>query len=240
MVLEGDSRMYYYLTKCAHVSKGGLVLGNHEDPSKVVAMYCLDSIMTGKNRGIVDNYIFRPFGATSDVLKYFLASLLFWLDKFNTGLSWNNRVAQRMIGVEKNDINLKTLKESSASVNNDLNTMITHTTQSVDDVCKVLDILQDKLIDVSSKVDKANSRIAKMSTKMNAMSVLLHDIHSHIMGQATMNLKEKEPEEGVVTTASQDVPPASININKLAKDAMSVLMIGSKRTTNNTHFKDSL
>eukprot|EP00957_Ditylum_brightwellii_P055291 4190737-Ditylum_brightwellii.AAC.1 len=31
---EGDSCMYYYLTKRAHVSKGGLVLGNHEDPNK--------------------------------------------------------------------------------------------------------------------------------------------------------------------------------------------------------------
>jgi hypothetical protein len=62
---EGDSRMYYYLTKRAHVSKGGLVLGNHEDPNKVVPMYRLDSILTEKNRGLVDNYIFRLFGATS-------------------------------------------------------------------------------------------------------------------------------------------------------------------------------
>eukprot|EP00957_Ditylum_brightwellii_P050562 3834224-Ditylum_brightwellii.AAC.1 len=45
---EGDSHMYYYLTKCACVSKGGLVLGNNEDPNKVVPMYCLNSIMTGK------------------------------------------------------------------------------------------------------------------------------------------------------------------------------------------------
>eukprot|EP00957_Ditylum_brightwellii_P121366 9255617-Ditylum_brightwellii.AAC.1 len=62
---EGDSHMYYYLTKHAHVSKGGLVLRNHEDRNKVVPMYCLDSIMTGKNRGIINNYIFRLFGATS-------------------------------------------------------------------------------------------------------------------------------------------------------------------------------
>eukprot|EP00957_Ditylum_brightwellii_P019965 1507395-Ditylum_brightwellii.AAC.1 len=61
----GDSCMYYYLTKRDHVSKGGLVLGNHEDSNKVVPMYHLDSIMTGKDRGIVDNYIFRLFGATS-------------------------------------------------------------------------------------------------------------------------------------------------------------------------------
>eukprot|EP00957_Ditylum_brightwellii_P179361 13664114-Ditylum_brightwellii.AAC.1 len=33
---EGGSHMYYYLTKCANVSEGGLVLGNHEDPYKVV------------------------------------------------------------------------------------------------------------------------------------------------------------------------------------------------------------
>jgi hypothetical protein len=45
---EGDSCMYYYLTKRIHVSKGGLVLGNHEDPNKAVPMYCLDSIMTRK------------------------------------------------------------------------------------------------------------------------------------------------------------------------------------------------
>ena len=62
---EGDSHMYYYLTKRAYVSKGGLVLGNHEDPNKVVPMYRLDSILTEKNRGLVDNYIFRLFGATS-------------------------------------------------------------------------------------------------------------------------------------------------------------------------------
>eukprot|EP00957_Ditylum_brightwellii_P127973 9759537-Ditylum_brightwellii.AAC.1 len=31
---EGESRMYYYLTNRAHVSKGGLVLGNNEDPNK--------------------------------------------------------------------------------------------------------------------------------------------------------------------------------------------------------------
>eukprot|EP00957_Ditylum_brightwellii_P080397 6114846-Ditylum_brightwellii.AAC.1 len=62
---EGDSCIYCYLTKHAHVSNGGLVLGNHEDPNKVVPMYHLNPIMTGKNRGIVDNYIFRPFGATS-------------------------------------------------------------------------------------------------------------------------------------------------------------------------------
>eukprot|EP00957_Ditylum_brightwellii_P183478 13976191-Ditylum_brightwellii.AAC.1 len=31
---EGNSQMYYYLTKHAHVSKSGLVLGNHEDPNK--------------------------------------------------------------------------------------------------------------------------------------------------------------------------------------------------------------
>eukprot|EP00957_Ditylum_brightwellii_P164647 12536059-Ditylum_brightwellii.AAC.1 len=63
-----------------------------------------------------------------------------------------------------------------------------------------------------------------MSTKMDAMSVLLHDIHSHVMGQATKNLKEKELEEGVVTTSSQDVPPVSFTTNKPAKDAMSLLM----------------
>eukprot|EP00957_Ditylum_brightwellii_P190521 14502013-Ditylum_brightwellii.AAC.1 len=34
LYFEGDSRMYYYLTKCAHVSKDGLVLGNNEDPNK--------------------------------------------------------------------------------------------------------------------------------------------------------------------------------------------------------------
>ena len=50
-----------------------------------------------------------------------------------------------MIDVGKHfDINLKTLKEWGASVGKDLNTKITHTTQSVDDVCKILDILQDK------------------------------------------------------------------------------------------------
>eukprot|EP00957_Ditylum_brightwellii_P198901 15160427-Ditylum_brightwellii.AAC.1 len=47
---EGDSCMYYYLIRHAHVSKGGLVLGNHGDPNNVVPIYCLDSIMTGKNR----------------------------------------------------------------------------------------------------------------------------------------------------------------------------------------------
>eukprot|EP00957_Ditylum_brightwellii_P193221 14712420-Ditylum_brightwellii.AAC.1 len=57
-----------------------------------------------------------------------------------------------------------------------------------------------------------------MSTKLDAMSVLMHDMNNHIMGQATKNPKEKEPEEGSVTTASQ----------------------GSKRAANNTHFKDSL
>eukprot|EP00957_Ditylum_brightwellii_P192259 14635365-Ditylum_brightwellii.AAC.1 len=31
---EGESCMYYYLTKRAHVSKGGLIPGNHEDPKK--------------------------------------------------------------------------------------------------------------------------------------------------------------------------------------------------------------
>eukprot|EP00957_Ditylum_brightwellii_P198695 15144320-Ditylum_brightwellii.AAC.2 len=101
-----------------------------------------------------------------------------------------------MINIGKHfDINLKTSKEWSASANKDLNTRITHTTQSVDNVCKVLDILQDKLIDISSELDKANSKIAEMSTKMNAMSVLLHDINSHIMGQETKNPKEKEPEK---------------------------------------------
>eukprot|EP00957_Ditylum_brightwellii_P054094 4097465-Ditylum_brightwellii.AAC.1 len=45
---EGDSCMYYYLKKHAHVSKGRPVLGNNEDPNKVVPMYCLDFIMTGK------------------------------------------------------------------------------------------------------------------------------------------------------------------------------------------------
>eukprot|EP00957_Ditylum_brightwellii_P104053 7927402-Ditylum_brightwellii.AAC.1 len=79
-----------------------------------------------------------------------------------------------------------------------------------------------------------------MSTKTDAMSILLHDIHSHIMGQATKNLKEKETEKGAVTTSSQDVPPASITNNMPAKDAMSVLMSGLKRTTNNTNFKDIL
>eukprot|EP00957_Ditylum_brightwellii_P122960 9375244-Ditylum_brightwellii.AAC.1 len=34
LYFEGDSRMYYYLTKRAHISKGGLVFGNHEDPNK--------------------------------------------------------------------------------------------------------------------------------------------------------------------------------------------------------------
>eukprot|EP00957_Ditylum_brightwellii_P034834 2639571-Ditylum_brightwellii.AAC.1 len=134
---EGDSHMYCYLTKRAHVSKGGLVLRNNEDPNKVVPMYHLDFIMTGNNRGIVDNYISRLFGATLEVQKYFLASLLFWLDKLNNDLGWNNRVKQRMIDVGKHfDINLKTLKEWSASVGKDLNIRITHTTQYVDDVCK--------------------------------------------------------------------------------------------------------
>eukprot|EP00957_Ditylum_brightwellii_P068862 5227366-Ditylum_brightwellii.AAC.1 len=54
---EGDSCMYYYLTNRAHVSKSCLVLGNHEDQNKVVPMYCLVSIITGKNRIIVDNNI---------------------------------------------------------------------------------------------------------------------------------------------------------------------------------------
>jgi hypothetical protein len=178
---------------------------------------------------------------STEVHKYFFASLLFWLDKFNNDLGWNNRVTQRMIDVGKHfDINLKTLKEWGASVGKDLNTRITHTTQSVDDVCKVLDILQDKIIELSSKLDKADSKISEMSTKLDAMSVLMHDMHSHIMGQATKNPKEKEPEEGAVTTASQDVPTASITTKKPAKDVVSVLMAGSKRATNSTHFKDSL
>eukprot|EP00957_Ditylum_brightwellii_P145704 11094748-Ditylum_brightwellii.AAC.1 len=79
-----------------------------------------------------------------------------------------------------------------------------------------------------------------MSTKIDDMSVLMHDMLSHIMGQASKNPKEKETEEGVVTTASQDVPPVSITTNKPAKDVVPVLMAGSKGATNNTHFKDSL
>eukprot|EP00957_Ditylum_brightwellii_P081463 6196990-Ditylum_brightwellii.AAC.1 len=66
---------------------------------------------------------------------------------------------------------------------------------------------------------------------MDAMSVLMHGMHSHIMGQATKNPKEKEPEEGAAMTASQDVPPASITINKATKDAVSVLRAGFKRAT---------
>ena len=150
-------------------------------------------------------------------------------------------MTQRMIDVGMQfDINLKTLKEWGASVGKDLNTRITHTTQSVDDVCKVLGILQDKIIELSSKLDKADSKISEMSTKLDAMSVLMHAMHSHIMGQATKNPKEKEHEEGAVTTASQGVPPASITTKKPAKDVVSVLMAGSKRATNSTHFKDSL
>eukprot|EP00957_Ditylum_brightwellii_P047863 3635967-Ditylum_brightwellii.AAC.1 len=59
------------------------------------------------------------------------------------------------------------------------------------------------------------------------------------MGKAAKNPKEKEPEEGAVTTASQGVSPASITTNKPAKDAVSVLVAGFKRAANNTHFKDS-
>eukprot|EP00957_Ditylum_brightwellii_P100095 7628157-Ditylum_brightwellii.AAC.1 len=36
---KGDSCMYCYLTKRAHVSKGDLVLGNHEDPNKTIWSY---------------------------------------------------------------------------------------------------------------------------------------------------------------------------------------------------------
>ena len=138
------------------------------------------------------------------------------------------------------DINLKTLKEWSVSVKKDLSTRITHTTQSIDDVCKVLDILQDKLIHVSSELDKANAKIAEMNNKMDAMSVLLHDIHSHILGQGTANAKGRVPEEEVVAPASQDAPPASATTKKPDKDAMSLLMANSKKLTNNTHFKDCL
>eukprot|EP00957_Ditylum_brightwellii_P076768 5834736-Ditylum_brightwellii.AAC.1 len=60
--------------------------------------------------------------------------------------------------------------------------------------------------------------VTAMSTKMDAMFVLMHDRHRHIMRQATKNPKEKEPEEGAVATVSQDVPPASIATNKPAKD----------------------
>eukprot|EP00957_Ditylum_brightwellii_P117305 8946678-Ditylum_brightwellii.AAC.1 len=63
-----------------------------------------------------------------------------------------------------------------------------------------------------------------MSTKLDAMFVLMHDMYSHIMGQATKNPKEKGPEERAVTIASQGVPPASITTKKPAKDGVSMLM----------------
>eukprot|EP00957_Ditylum_brightwellii_P027478 2077260-Ditylum_brightwellii.AAC.1 len=72
------------------------------------------------------------------------------------------------------------------------------------------------------------------------MSVLMHDMHSHIMGQATKYPKEKEPEEGTVTTASQGVHPASITTKKAAKNVVSMLMTDAKKATNSTHFKDGL
>eukprot|EP00957_Ditylum_brightwellii_P010913 827058-Ditylum_brightwellii.AAC.1 len=63
-----------------------------------------------------------------------------------------------------------------------------------------------------------------MSTKMDAIPVLLHDIKRHIMGQETKNPKETLPETGAMPTVSQDVPPASITTNKSVKDVVSVLM----------------
>ena len=70
---EGDSRMYYYLTKRAHVSKGGLVLGNHEDPNKVVPMYRLDSIMTGKI-GVLSITTFSDYLELVQVRIFFVSS----------------------------------------------------------------------------------------------------------------------------------------------------------------------
>eukprot|EP00957_Ditylum_brightwellii_P144137 10981809-Ditylum_brightwellii.AAC.1 len=82
----------------------------------------------------------RKGGASTNitnVMKNCVGKVEGYLMLLQTSSSWNNKVMQRMIDVRKHfDINLKILKGWSASVKKDLNTRITCTTQSVDDVCK--------------------------------------------------------------------------------------------------------
>ena len=57
---EGESQLFYYLTKRFHVTQGGLVLGQH-DPTKHCPMYRIDSIMNDKDRENILCYITQLF-----------------------------------------------------------------------------------------------------------------------------------------------------------------------------------
>eukprot|EP00957_Ditylum_brightwellii_P060041 4558719-Ditylum_brightwellii.AAC.1 len=54
---DGESCMYYYITKQNYVSKGGLVLGNHSDPNQKVPLYHLDPIINDSNKDSIANFI---------------------------------------------------------------------------------------------------------------------------------------------------------------------------------------
>eukprot|EP00957_Ditylum_brightwellii_P202114 15328668-Ditylum_brightwellii.AAC.1 len=59
---EGETRLFYYITKRMHVSRAGLVLGSHADPTMHCLMYRIDHIVDVSNKQKVHNYINELFG----------------------------------------------------------------------------------------------------------------------------------------------------------------------------------
>ena len=59
---EGESRLFYYITKILHVSQDVLVLGNNAYPKKMCPMYSIDCIINDKNRMNIHHYITNLFG----------------------------------------------------------------------------------------------------------------------------------------------------------------------------------
>eukprot|EP00957_Ditylum_brightwellii_P094898 7227191-Ditylum_brightwellii.AAC.1 len=109
--------------------------------------------------------------------------------------------------------------------------------EPIDDVCKVLDIIQDKLIHVSTELDNANAKITELHAKFDTMTTLLHDIHSYVLSQKPAKADEKGNEEENTEAKTKEVSPPQA---KPLPNTMFLLIAGSKKETSAAHFKDCM
>ena len=149
---EGESRLFYYITKILYVSQAGLGLGNHADTTKLCPMYSIDCIINNKNRINIHHYIDNLFGtniggepAMFTIKTHLFESLLYWFDNFNVTYNSTKMVNKTMLRIGiKFEINLHILKELGKVVRKYLSERCVSKNMSLGDAAQGINYIQEK------------------------------------------------------------------------------------------------
>ena len=247
---DGESRMYYYVTKRCHVSKGGVVLGNHKDPNRKVPLYPLDPIINDSNKDRIQNYMHQLLGKSSPntgiLHKYFLASLIYWYEDFNLAYSTNNVVTQRMLTVG-NKFLLKhdTFLAWSRLLRKDLSERSIVPMEKFTDIACCMENIQKQMASLATEVRETKAEVAYLRKENAELRVLIEEMHALMIGKKMeglhiSNLSSEHAEgsqEGDKVSSNDDGEEPE---KKRKRDAMQLLKEGQMRAASETHFDSCL